>query len=196
MQSGAITVSNRKNVIIFYTDQQRADSLGCMGSALAKTPHIDDLAAQGTTYARHYAANPVCMPSRAAFITGRYPQANGVLDNGVPLPPTQLTMPESFRQNGYRTAGFGKHHFQTYKPHANDTSMESMERWASGELDEWHGPYYGFETVELTTSHGEPCGGHYGRWRTQNFPNLKLGPENAQGDKNFPQLLLVLLPVK
>ena len=179
---------NRKNVIVFYTDQQRADSLGCMGNSLARTPNIDGLAAHGICYKQHYAANPVCMPSRAAFITGRYPQANGVLDNGVPLPLDQLTMPEVFRQNGYHTACFGKLHFQTYKSYPDDTSMESMQRWASGELDDWHGPYYGFDTVEMTSSHGEACSGHYGRWRAQHFPNLKLGPDNAHGNKNFPQL--------
>ena len=81
---------NRKNVIVFYTDQQRADSLGCMGNSLARTPNIDGLAAHGICYKQHYAANPVCMPSRAAFITGRYPQANGVLDNGVPLPAEKI----------------------------------------------------------------------------------------------------------
>lgn len=180
---------NGRNVIIFYTDQQRADSLGCMGNSLARTPVIDGLARRGVLYTQHYSVNPVCMPSRAAFITGRYPQANGVIDNGVPLPQNQLTIPEVFRRHGYHTASFGKLHFQPYKSYPGSTSMEGMERWNAGELDNWRGPYYGFDEVALTSSHGEACTGTYGRWRAKNFPDLRLGPENAQGETNFPQLL-------
>ena len=177
-----------KNVIVFYTDQQRADSLGCMGNALARTPHLDALAARGTLYTRHYAANPVCMPSRCSFITGQYPQTHRVIDNGIYLPESALTMPEVFRRQGYRTASFGKLHFQTFKSYPGDNSRESSKRWASGELDDWSGPYYGFERVALTVGHGEGTGGAYGRWRARRFPDLKLGRENARGTRNFPQL--------
>ena len=177
----------RKNVLIFGTDQQRGDSLGCTGNRYARTPNIDALAARGILYTNHYATNPVCMPSRASFATGRYTLAHRVLDNGIWLPDDELTMPEVFRRHGYRTASFGKLHFQTYKSYPGDASMESMARWASGELDGWTGPYYGFERVELTTAHGEGCGGHYGRWRKKAFPNLKLGPENAQSDEKYAQ---------
>jgi len=180
-------MSHRKNVVVFYTDQQRADSLGCMGNPLARTGNIDALAARGVLYRNHYATNPVCMPSRASFITGRHLQAHGVVDNGVWLPETELTMPEVFRQNGYRTAAFGKLHFQTFHPFEGDMSMESMGRWSRGELDGWSGPYYGFEHVALTSAHGEHCTGHYGRWRRRNFPDLKLGIENAQGGETYPE---------
>jgi len=149
----------RKSVIVFNTDQQRADSLGCMGNAFARTPTIDSMARRGVLYTNHYAANPVCMPSRCAFITGRYPQANGVIDNGIFLPEREVTMPEVFRREGYRTAAFGKLHFQTYRSHEGDESMESIGRWKSGELDGWEGPYYGFERVQLTSCHGEGEGG-------------------------------------
>jgi arylsulfatase A-like enzyme len=178
-----------KNVIIINTDQQRQDSLGCTGNRHARTPNIDGLAARGRNYTRHYAANPVCMPSRAAFITGRYPQANGVIDNGVPLPERERTLPEAFRRNGYRTAAIGKLHFQTYKGYEGDTSMESIARWGSGDLDDWNGPYYGYDTVDLTCTHGENAGGgHYGLWRNEHYPDLELGPENAQPGPSWPNL--------
>jgi arylsulfatase A-like enzyme len=176
----------RKNVLVFYTDQQRADSLGCMGNPLARTPNLDRLAARGLLYTQHYSTNPVCMPSRASLITGRYSQAHRVLDNGIHLPLSELTMPEVFRRNGYRTASCGKLHFQSYVPYENYTSLESAAWWATGRLDGWTGPYYGFEHVDLTVQHGERCGGAYGRWRAKQFPDLKLGPENAPGAK-FPQ---------
>jgi len=178
----------KKNVIIFFTDQQRGDSLGCLGNALARTPHLDQLAKNGTLFTNHYAVNPVCMPSRAVFFTGSYPQVNRVLDNGMPLPESELTLPEVFRRNGYRTASFGKIHLQTYKSHPGDTSRESIARWEAGELDGWSGPYYGFERVALTTGHGEGCGGAYRRWQKRHFPDLKLGAENAPGTLKFPAL--------
>jgi len=179
----------RRNVIVFYTDQQRADSLGCMGNAFARTPHIDALAARGLLYTSHYATNPVCMPSRASFFTGRYTLAHRVLDNGIFLPSTELTMPDLFRRAGYRTASIGKLHFQTYRPYEGDTSMESFERWDSGEFDDWHGPYYGFEEVQLTLGHGESTSGHYGLWRRRNFPDLKIGHENAQSPEKYMRFL-------
>jgi len=157
-----------------------------MGNPFARTGNIDALAKRGTLYRWAYSSNPVCMPSRASLFTGRHVLAHRVLDNGIWLPESELTMSEVFRRSGYRTAGFGKFHFQTYKPYEGDTSMESMARWETGELDGWYGPYYGFEEVKMTTAHGEGTGGHYGRWRKRAFPDLKLGPENAPGEK-FPQ---------
>lgn len=182
-----MATANHRNVLIFCTDQQRGDSLGCLGNPLARTPHLDQLAARGLLYTQHYATNPVCMPSRASFITGRYSQAHRLIDNGIFLPESELTMPEVFRRHGYRTASIGKLHFQPYKPYPGDTSKESLGRWDSGELDGWTGPYYGFEHVELTSGHGEGCTGAYGRWRSEHFPGLELGPEHAQGGPVFPQ---------
>jgi len=181
-------MSATKNILVFCTDQLRADALGCMGNDLARTPTLDRLAERGVLYRSHYAANPVCMPSRAAFVTGRHCRANGVVDNGVHLPADQVTMPEVFRENGYRTASFGKLHFQTYKSYEGDTSFESRARWESGEFDGWTGPYYGFETVRMTCGHGDYCGGEYGRWRDREFPNLKLGAENAPPQDNYASL--------
>lgn len=187
MNKESSTEGGRPNVILIHTDQQRADSLGCMGNRFARTPNIDALAGRGTLYRWAYAANPVCMPSRASLFTGRHVPAHRVLDNGIWLPATELTMAEAFRQAGYRTAGFGKFHFQTYKSYDGDSSMESMARWESGELDGWHGPYYGFDHVSMTTAHGEGTGGHYGRWRRREFPDLAIGAGNATSPEKYPQ---------
>ena len=177
-----------KNVIVFNTDQQRADSLGCMGNRLARTPVIDQLAAEGVVFRRHYAVNPVCMPSRAAFLTGRYPQVNGVCDNGIRLPETEVTLPELFRRRGYRTASFGKIHLQNYMGQVDDTSMESSARWESGQLDGWTGPYYGFETALLTSCHGDRCGGAYGQWRKRAFPEVRIPDQQDAGVDSIPAL--------
>lgn len=81
--AGASTQA-RPNFLLFMTDQQRADHLGCYGNALLRTPNIDALAQDGSVFDRFYVNAPVCMPNRAALVTGRMPSAAGVRMNGVP----------------------------------------------------------------------------------------------------------------
>ena len=68
----------KPNVIIILTDDQGFGDLGCMGSQDLKTPHIDALAEKGVLFSSMYSASPVCSPSRAALLTGRYPGNAGV----------------------------------------------------------------------------------------------------------------------
>lgn len=174
-------MKSKLNVVLICADQQRADGLGCYGDETAKTPNLDELAAQGSKHERHFAANPVCMPSRASLITGRLPCAHGGLDNGTHLPESEATLPGLLRDAGYRTASAGKLHFQTSENEDGHSSLESRQRWESGCLDAWDGPYYGFERVDLVVGHGERATGHYGRWRAQRFPGFKPG-EGANGE--------------
>ncbi|MDA8148285.1 MAG: sulfatase-like hydrolase/transferase [Actinomycetota bacterium] len=67
----------RPNFVIIVPDQLRADALGCFGNPVARTPHIDALAARGTAFDEAYVQNPVCSPSRASFLTGWYPHVRG-----------------------------------------------------------------------------------------------------------------------
>ena len=60
----------RPNILLFITDQHRADYLGCAGHPVLKTPHIDSIAARGTFFERFYVATPVCMPNRSTLMTG------------------------------------------------------------------------------------------------------------------------------
>ena len=74
----------RPNVIVIMTDDQGAHDLGCYGAADLRTPHIDALAASGARFTNWYSNAPVCAPSRAALMTGRYPARAGVIQNGSP----------------------------------------------------------------------------------------------------------------
>ena len=182
-----------KNIVIFHADQLRADCLGCYGNDVARTPHIDGLGARGVRFDNHYATNPVCMPSRASFFTGRYPQAHRVLDNGIALPETELTLAHVLAGAGYETRAVGKLHFTPLCSPAETGFPESHALWQSGALDDWTGPYYGFNNVELLVDDGEysyRSGGHYGRWVRESFPDIDrlLGPDNAPGPK-CPELL-------
>ena len=71
-------MKDRPNVIIILTDDQGYGDLGCMGAADLQTPYLDALAAKGVRFTSMYAASPVCSPSRAGLLTGRYPGNAGV----------------------------------------------------------------------------------------------------------------------
>lgn len=164
-----------KNLIIFYTDQQRRDSLGCYGKPVARTPNIDAMVEGGVAFRNHYAANPVCMPSRASFMTGRHLQAHRLIDNGIALPKTERTLPGVLVEQGYQTCSIGKLHLTPWGAPASTGYEESKEVWASGVLDDWTGPYYGFQDVQMTIAHGDACfanGAHYGQWVEKNFKQV------------------------
>jgi arylsulfatase A-like enzyme len=99
------------NVLWICTDQQRWDTLSFLGHAGARTPQIDRLATQGTAFDRAYCQSPICTPSRASFLSGKYPIATGVQRNGnVGFPDDIVLLPRLFRDAGYRTGLIGKLH--------------------------------------------------------------------------------------
>lgn len=73
------------NILWLCTDQQRWDTLGVYGNSFVHTPHLDQLAADGVVFEHCYTQSPVCTPSRASFLTGRYPRTNGCRQNGQDL---------------------------------------------------------------------------------------------------------------
>jgi arylsulfatase A-like enzyme len=106
----------RPNVIVIVSDDQGAADAGCYGAKDLSTPSIDGLAARGVRFTQFYAAAPVCSPSRAGLLTGRYPLRAGVPGNVSSLPgvagmPTeQITIAEMLKAAGYATAHIGKWH--------------------------------------------------------------------------------------
>ena len=64
---------SRPNILFYFTDQQRADTLGCYGQELDISPNLDQIAKEGVLFEEAYTAQPVCGPCRALFQTGRYP---------------------------------------------------------------------------------------------------------------------------
>jgi arylsulfatase A-like enzyme len=154
--------SQRPNLIIITTDQQRCDSLSCYGSDFTHTPNLDRIAAQGALCTRAYCANPVCTPARASIFSGQYLSRHGAWNVGMTVPERTPMLSHSLRQAGYRTHYVGKAHFQAFSGGAK--SRESHQGWENVYPD-WHGPYYGFDTVELSLGHGHwGLFGHYGAW--------------------------------
>jgi len=113
----------RPNVVLIYTDDQGTLDAGCYGSSDLITPHIDQLAATGVRFTQAY-GHTVCCPSRAALMTGRYPQRGGVQDwtqgsmsgpQGINMALEEVTLAEVLREAGYRTALFGKWHLGAHR---------------------------------------------------------------------------------
>ncbi len=104
------------NVIIVYTDDQGSVDAGCYGARDLETPNIDRLAATGIRFTQFYAPAPVCSPSRAGMLTGKYPPNAGVPGNVssqrgyAGMPAEQTTIAELMKGAGYATAHIGKWH--------------------------------------------------------------------------------------
>lgn len=105
-------MSRKPNILFITTDHLRYDTLGYAGDDVIQTPTIDALAARSLRLDNHFGQNPVCQPSRAAMITGRYPRHVGVRWNGAAINENEMTAPEFFKRNGYTTASVGKHHIK------------------------------------------------------------------------------------
>jgi len=108
---GPAKEGKRPNVVFILVDDLRWDALGCMGSPFLQTPNIDRIAKEGVLFQNAFTTVSLCSPSRAGFLTGTYPQRNGVKRNDKtdPLPSTP-TMGSLLQQAGYETAFIGKWH--------------------------------------------------------------------------------------
>lgn len=146
------------NIVLFLTDQQRRDSLGCYGADWVQTPNLDRLAAEGARFDRCYVNNPICTPSRSSIWTGRELPGHGVYRLYDCLPRDQIHFPERLRDAGYRTALYGKLH----------TSSRLLE------TDHRH-PHDGFEeyewAIEASIHLDSPYNG-YRRWLQEKHPDF------------------------
>jgi len=101
------------NLLVIMSDEHSAKHLGCYGSALVKTPHIDALAARGTRFAISYTNSPVCIPARAIFATGRYVHQVGFWDNANPYDGSVESWHHRARAAGHRVVSIGKLHYRS-----------------------------------------------------------------------------------
>ena len=101
----------KPNFVFILADDHAGYALGCDGHPLAETPNLDKFASEGTRFASHYCNSPVCTPSRQSFFTGQMPHAAGVTTLSTSLDPAKPTIAKQLKQAGYKTAVFGKMHF-------------------------------------------------------------------------------------
>ena len=102
-----------RNLLVIMSDEHSTKVLGCHGSALAHTPHIDGLAARGVRFSNAYCCNPICIPARATFATGKYTHQIGYWDNADPYEGSTPSWHHHLRARGHRVESIGKLHFRS-----------------------------------------------------------------------------------
>ncbi len=109
-QAGHAAEAKRPNIIFLLTDDQRWDTLGCMGNPIIRTPHVDRLAAEGVVFDRCFVTTSICMTNRACIFTGQYAARHGVWDFRTQFTSRQLaqTYPGLLEQAGYYVGFIGK----------------------------------------------------------------------------------------
>jgi len=116
----AAAEAKRPNVLWICADDFAAYAYGAGGNTIARTPHLDRLAASGMRFDRAFCNAPVCTASRQSFITGRYPRSVGVTLLQTALPDSEITLAEMLHDAGYDTAAIGKMHFNSARNHGFD----------------------------------------------------------------------------
>ena len=167
----------KPNVILIYTDDQGSIDLNCYGATDLHTPHLDGLARRGVRFTQFYAAAPVCSPSRASVLTGRFPQRAGVPGNvgsekgRAGMPTNQFTMAELMKSGGYKTAHIGKWHLG-YTPGTmpNGQGFDHSFGHMGGCIDNWS---------------------HFFYWNGPNRHDLwRNGSEIWEDGRFFPELMI------
>ncbi len=136
-------VKSRPNVILIVTDDQGWGDLGINGNQVLQTPNIDQLAKNGVQFSRFY-VSPVCSPTRAEILTGRYHPRGGVYSTsqgGERLDIDEHTLAEVFKSNGYHTAAYGKWHNGMQAPfHPNQRGFDEFYGFCSGHWGNYFSP--------------------------------------------------------
>ena len=157
---------DQPNVLLITSDQQHWNTLGTITEEI-DTPNLDRLTHQGTRFDRAYCPNPTCTPTRGSIITGKPPSQHGGWSLGTKVREDQPFIGDVLGAAGYESALIGKGHFQ---PTASTEEFESIEAMPTlQDIEFWadfHGPYYGFDHVELQRNHADEAlvGQHYALW--------------------------------
>jgi arylsulfatase A-like enzyme len=133
----------KPNIVVFLSDDQGWGDLSIHGNKNISTPNIDSLAKSGALFERFFVC-PVCSPTRAEFLTGRYHARGGVRGTSVGeerLDLDEMTIAQTFKAAGYATGAFGKWHNGLQSPyHPNDRGFDEYYGFCSGHWGDYFSP--------------------------------------------------------
>ncbi len=174
---------SKPNVILILVDDLGSMDIGCYGSSFHETPHIDQLGKEGVIFDNAYSASPICTPTRASILTGKYPSRLGITNHSgitgsqgpkykliapkpiANLPHEENTLAETLKGHGYRTAHIGKWHLQQHNLKTKEFFPEA----------------HGFDINIAGHRYGQPGSFHYPykskRHPSTNVPGLDDGQE-------------------
>ena len=148
------------NILWICTDQQRWDTLGCYGNSFVRTPNLDRLAARGILFEQAFCQSPVCTPSRASILTGRYPRTTRTRQNGQDIPEDEVLVTKIFADAGYICGLSGKLHLSACHP----TVTPGMERRIDDGYAEFHWSHHpAIAYSKQKTNHNWPTN-EYNLW--------------------------------
>lgn len=108
-----MTSDNPPNILWICTDQQRSDTIAALGNDAVRTQHVDRLVNDGVAFTNAFCQSPVCTPSRASFLTGRYARTTRCRQNGQRIPSSERLVPRILADAGYRCGLAGKLHLSS-----------------------------------------------------------------------------------
>ena len=145
-------MTGKPNIVLIFTDQQRADTFGFAGDPVAITPHADRLAGEGVVFTRCCASAPVCMTTRASLASGKPVHEHGVWRMADPELRHGSSHVRNIRDAGYRTAVVGKTHLRHGQRHADD-HLDELHDWGYVDATEITGPVESMTTDSVYTDH-------------------------------------------
>lgn len=169
------------NILWLCTDQQRYDTIRALGNSKINTPNIDRLIGEGVSFDRAYCQSPVCTPSRASFLTGRYARTTRCRQNGQAMPPDEVLVSKLFADAGYRCGLAGKLHLASCSEGKVETRIDdgyhdfhwshhpqpdwpenAYTQWLTSKGKTWEELYDGPSTEYV--KHGIPAEYHQTTW--------------------------------
>lgn len=141
-----ITHKNHPNILLIFTDDLGYGDLSVQGATDLRTPHIDNIAKEGMIFKQFYANSPVCSPSRAALLTGKYPDLVGVpgvirqieKESWGYFDENAVTMPQMLSEAGYHTGMIGKWHLGYEKPNIpNSKGFQHFKGFLGDMMDDY-----------------------------------------------------------
>lgn len=149
----------KPNILVFFSDQQRWDTVGCYGQKLPLTPNLDRMASDGVRFECAFTNQPLCAPARALLQTGRYGTQTGVFDNLVALPTSETTIAQRLSGAGYEVGYIGKWHL-----------ARTLEKPVPRELRGGYKDFWLASDALEFTSHGYDGHMFDGEGRQRDFP--------------------------